>query len=134
MWSIGNIDTLAWRDSTHFKMIATQNEDRFLESKYGHSEKGMINYRTFNVHLAAFIVGAGKDSCRVGILAQGIVKNPMPQWLVKMAIKIILPQLMNDLQKEITRRREAKMPPRPTWYSKAVKSLRSFFSTNLFGN
>jgi len=134
VWSIGNIDTLAWTDSSHLRMIATQNEDRLLESKYGHSEKGMINYRTFNVHLAAFVVASGRDSCRIGIIAQGLVKKPMPQWLVKMAIKIILPQLMGDLQKEVTKRMEAKMPPHPSWYSKVYKSLRSFLSTNLFGN
>jgi hypothetical protein len=127
VWAIGNIDTLAWSDSLHLRFIAHQNEDHKLESAWSYQEPGWLNYRTHGVRLAAFVVGSGPDSCRVGIMAQGWVKSPMPVWLVSMATGIILPQLLQDIEKEVVRRAEERKPKEPPWYSKWYKAVEGWF-------
>jgi hypothetical protein len=126
VWAIGNIDTLCWTDSSHLRFFASQNEDRLLESRFGCSEKGWLNYRTFGVRLAAFVVGIGPDSCRIGIVAQGMVKTPMPEWLVRLGMNIILPPLLRDLETEVVRRAEFRVPKHAPWYEKWYKAARRF--------
>jgi hypothetical protein len=126
VWSIGNIDTLCWTDSSHLRFFASQNEDRLLESRLGRSEKGWLNYRTFGVRLAAFVVGVGRDSCRIGIVVQGMVNSPMPQWLVRLGMNIILPQFLRDLETEVARRAEFRVPKQAPWYEKWYKTMRRF--------
>jgi hypothetical protein len=127
VWAIGNIDTLCWTDSSHLRFIAHQNEDPQLESAWSYQEPGWLNYRTHGVRLAAFVVGAGPDSCRVGIVAQGWVKSAMPQWLVSLAANIVLPQLMQDLDKEVARRIEERKPKGAPWYRAWYHAVRGFF-------
>jgi hypothetical protein len=129
VWSIGNVDTLCWNDSSHLRFFASQNEDRLLESRFGRQEKGWLNYRTYGVKLAAFVVGAGPDSCRVGIVAQGLVNNPMPQWLVRLGMSIILPQLLHDLETEVRRHAEFRVPNQAPWYKKWYHTVRRFILT-----
>ena len=105
VWAIGNVDTISRPDSLHLRFFARQNEDRYLESRFGTTESGWLNFRTFGVRLAAFITGGGKDSCRIGIVAQGWVAHAMPQWLVRLGMSIILPQLLKDLDNEVVRGR-----------------------------
>jgi hypothetical protein len=133
VWAIGNIDTLCWTDSSHLRFFASQNEDRLLESRFGRNESGWLNYRTFSVRLAALVVPAGRDSCRVGVVAQGWVKHPMPQWLVRLAMNIILPQLMRDLEQEVVRRAEWRAPKQAAWYRKWYHSVHRFLMSNIFG-
>jgi hypothetical protein len=126
VWSLGTIDTVAWPDSSHLRFFASQNEDEALEAKWARQIKGWINYRTRGVHLAAFIAAAGPDSCRVGIIAQGWVWQPMPQWLVSLATGIILPRLLSDLDKEVRRRTLEKPAAKPSWYRSWYRSVRRF--------
>jgi hypothetical protein len=126
VWAIGDIDTLGWKDSSQLRFIAHQNEDQELESKWSYMEKGWLNYRTRGVHLAAFIVASGHDSCRVGIVAQGWVKNPMPTWLIRMATGLILPQILADLEKEASRRTVVQKPRKDPWYKRWLKDIRWF--------
>jgi hypothetical protein len=135
VWSIGNIDTLCWKDSSHFRFFASQNEDRLLESRFGRQEKGWLNYRTFGVRFAAFVTGSGlkNDSCRVGIVVQGIVNSPMPQWLVRLGMSIILPQLLADLETEVRRRADLKAPGNATWYDRWYRNVKRFFLSDIFG-
>jgi hypothetical protein len=133
VWSIGNIDTLSWTDSSCLRFFASQNQDRLLESKFGNNESGWLNYRTFGVRLAAFVVAAGKDSCRLAILAQGWVTHPMPQWLVRLGVNIILPQLLKDLENEVGRRADLRTPPNASWYAKMYHAARRFLLSNIFG-
>jgi hypothetical protein len=127
VWAIGTIDTLGWSDPLHLRFIAHQNEDKGLENTWRYLEKGWLNYRTYGVGLAAFITAAGPDSCRVGVIAQGLVKKPMPQWLVRLAANVILPRLLDDIEKEIVRRAEEKKLKQPHWYNTLYKTLRKFF-------
>jgi len=124
VWSIGNIDTLLRSDSLGVKLIARQNENRYLEATWGRNEHGLLNYRTYGLRLAAFIVPVGVDSCRIGVVAQGVVKQAMPKWLIRLAIKLILPRLMEDLQREITRRMDLKKPKPTPWYDHWVQTMR----------
>jgi hypothetical protein len=128
VWAIGNIDTLCWVDSSHLRLIAGQNEDKRLESKWSYQEPGWLNYRTHGVRLAALVTGEGNDSCRVGIVAQGWVRHPMPQWLVRMATAIVLPQLLQDLETEVARRAEALKPKEATWYNKWYHAVFRLFT------
>jgi hypothetical protein len=132
-WAIGNIDSLCWTDSSHLRFIASQNEDRLLESKWSHQARGWLNFRTYGVHCAAFIVGAGQDSCRLGIVAQGWATQSMPQWLVRMAMNIILPQLFRNIESEVMRRAEERKPKETgtQWYNKWYEAVRRFFSSSL---
>jgi hypothetical protein len=132
VWAIGNIDSLCWTDSSHLRFIASQNEDRWLEAKWYHFEDGYLTYRTHGVRMAAFIVGVGNDSCRVGIVAQGWVKKAMPEWLIRLAVNIILPQLLQDLDKEIKRREDEKKAPEAPWYSTWYHSVKDFLLINVF--
>ena len=131
-WAIGNIDTICWADSSHLRLIASQNEDRLLESKWSHQERGWLNYRTFGVHFAAFIVGSGRDSCRLGVVAQGWATHSMPQWLIRMAMNIVLPQLLRNIESEVTHRAEERKQKQTgtQWYNKWYDALRRFFSSN----
>jgi hypothetical protein len=133
VWSIGNIDTLCWKDSCHLRLFASQNEDRLLESRFGTQEKGWLNFRTFGVRLAAFVVGSGRDSCMVGVVTQGIVTKPMPEWLVRLGMSIILPQLLKDLETEVSRRAELKIPKQAPWYDMWYRTARRFVISNVFG-
>jgi hypothetical protein len=133
VWSIGNIDTLSWRDSSCLRFFASQNEDRVLESRLGGNEKGWLNYRTFGVRLASFIVASGKDSCRIGIVAQGWVTHPMPNWLVGLGVNIILPQLLQDMEKEVARRADLRAPKDAAWYDKWYRAMRRFLLSNMLG-
>ena len=130
VWSIGNIDTVCWVDSSHFRLFAHQNEDRLLEARFGKKEKGWINFRTNGVRLAAFVDAAGKDSCRIGIVAQGWVTHAMPKWLVRMGLNIILPRLMKDLEIEAGRRADRRTPAQATWYGKWYQEVRGHFFPN----
>jgi hypothetical protein len=130
VWAIGNIDTLEWSDSSHLRLIASQNEDRFLEAKWSHLVRGWLNYRTNGIHLAAFVVAVGRDSCRIGVVAQGWATQSMPQWLVRMATNIVLPQLFRNIENEAARRVEERKPkemPRE-WYGRWYEALRRFFN------
>jgi hypothetical protein len=128
VWAIGNIDTLTWTDSTHLRFIVSQNETRQLESKWSYQEPGWLNYRTHGVHLAAFVVGEGRDSCRVGIVAQGWVRHAMPQWLIRLATNIVLPQLLQDIDSEVGRRIEARKPKAAAWYKTWYHAVFGFFA------
>jgi hypothetical protein len=130
VWAIGNIDTLGWKDSSLLRFIAHQNEDQALERKWSSMENGWLNYRTHGVRLAAFVAAAGPDSCRVGIVAQGWVKNPMPYWLIRMATGIVLPQLLEDLEKEAVRRTGEQKPHKAPWYKRWFKDIRKFLLSN----
>jgi hypothetical protein len=127
VWSIGNIDTLAWTDSTRLRLIASQNENRYLEGRWSGNKSGWFNYRTYGMHCAAFIVAVGKDSCRVGIVAQGLVKQAMPQWLIRLAMKIILPHLLADLEKEVKRRAKLRLQKPMPWYDHWLNGVRRLF-------
>jgi hypothetical protein len=116
VWAIGNIDTLCWTDSSHLRFLASQNEDPFLEARWRSQKQGWLNFRTHVVHIAAFVVAAGRDSCRIGVVAQGEVKQPMPQWLVAMATNIILSQLLSDIESEVARRVEEHKKKEAPWY------------------
>jgi hypothetical protein len=130
VWAVGNIDTLGWKDSSLLRFIAHQNEDPVLESKWSYMEKGWLNYRTHGVQLAAFVFASGRDSCRVGIVAQGWVKTPMPNWLIRLATGLILPQLLGDLEKEACRRTGAQKPYKDPWYKKWLKGINNFLFSN----
>jgi hypothetical protein len=131
VWAIGNIDTICWTDSSHLRFIAHQNQDPLLETRWYHKEKGMLNYRTYGVRLAAFIVASGHDSCRVGIIAQGWVRHKMPQWLISLGTGVVLPQLLQDLDKEVVRLEEARKAKGPHWYDSWYKKMQSIMS-NIF--
>jgi hypothetical protein len=131
VWAIGNIDSMTWPDSSHFRFIAHQNEDRLLEAKWYKRENGWINYRTHGVCLSAFIAATGHDSCRIAIAAQGWVKEKMPEWLISLATSIILPQLLQDLDKEITLREEARKPKVIPWYSRWAKTAYRYIVSNV---
>ena len=127
VWSIGNIETLTRGDSCGVTLLAGQNEDRYLEATWSRSEHGWLNYRTYGLRLAAFIVPMGTDSCRVGIVTQGIVKQAMPTWLIRMALKIILPHIIEDLQTEVKRRSDLKKPKPLPWYEQWLQGMRHLF-------
>ena len=115
---------------SHLRLIASQNEDRFLEAKWSHLVRGWLNYRTNGIHLAAFVVAVGRDSCRIGVVAQGWATQSMPQWLVRMATNIVLPQLFRNIENEAVRRVEERKPkemPRE-WYGRWYEALRRFFN------
>jgi hypothetical protein len=110
VWSIGNIDTLRWSaDSTEMRLFAGQNEAKELESRWREVIPGWINFRTRRLKLAAFVVARGPDSCRVGVVAETWVNKPMPDWLVKFAVQLVLPRLLQDLHEAVTKRSPA--PP-----------------------
>ena len=127
VWSIGNIDTIKRTDSTHFRFFASQNEDPVLEAKWAKQERGWLNFRTNGIHFAAFVVAIGRDSCRMGVIAQGLVREKMPEWLVRLAARIIFPHLMNDLDAEVKRRIEDRKPKQDTWYGKISRAFHRFF-------
>lgn len=127
VWSIGTVDTISWTDSAHLRFFASQNEDQRLEAKWARQLPGWLNYRTHGVRLAAFVAPSGRDSCQVGIVAQGWVWQPMPQWLVRLATGIILPQLLDDLDNEVVRRAREKKPAEPPWYKKWYHAIKGFF-------
>lgn len=136
VWAIGNIDTLCWADSSHLRFFASQNEDRFLEARWSHFIRGWMNYRTNGIHLAAFVTAAGRDSCRLGIVAQGWGTQSIPQWLIRMAVNIILPQLLRNIETEVARRAEERKlqeAPRQSqeWYGKVFDAVRRFLSSDL---
>jgi hypothetical protein len=128
VWAIGSIDTIRWPDTSHLRVIARQTEDGRLEATWGRRERGWLNFRTHGVRLAAFVVASGQDSCRVGIVVQGWVKDPMPQWLVRMAVKIILPSLLKDLDNEVQRRARESKPKETPWYGRWYKAVKHIFS------
>lgn len=130
VWAIGSIDTIRWPDTSHLRVIARQTEDGRLEATWGRRERGWLNFRTHGVRLAAFVVASGQDSCRVGIVVQGWVKDRMPQWLVRMAVKIILPGMLKDLENEVSRRARESKPKQTPWYGKWYKAVKHLFSSD----
>jgi|WetSurMetagenome_2_1015567.scaffolds.fasta_scaffold00672_14 hypothetical protein len=126
VWSIGTIDSISRPDSSSLRFFASQNEDQVLEATWAKQLNGWLNYRTHGVRLAAFIAANGKDSCRVGIIAQGWVWQPMPQWLTNLATGIILPRLLEDLDKEVRSRQASKPPENPLRYQSWYRALRRF--------
>jgi hypothetical protein len=118
VWSIGNIDTLRWTDAGELRFHATQNENRQMEAAWNKRESGWLNFRTHGVHLVAIVIPAGRDSCRLGIVAQGWVNRPMPQWLMRLAMRIVLPQLLRDLEAEVTLRTEEREKKNAPWYDR----------------
>ncbi len=104
VWSIGNVDTIWWNaDSTEMHLTASQNDDKRLESVWREVLPGWMNFRTRGLRLAACVVARGDDSCRVGVVAEMRVSKPMPRWLVKLAVQIVLPRLLHDLDLAIPR-------------------------------
>ena len=127
VWSIGNIDTINRTDSTQFRFFASQNEDPVLEAKWAKQERGWLNFRTNGIHFAAFVVAIGRDSCRMGVIAQGLVRERMPEWLVRLVARMIFPQIMHDLNSEVKRRIEARKPKQDTWYGKISDVFHKIF-------
>jgi len=103
VWAIGDIDTLR-RDSLELHLIASGNENRRLEAQWRQVLPGWINFRTRGLRLAAFVVAHGPDSCRVGVLGETCVSRPMPEWILKFALSVVLPRLLEDLDREVARR------------------------------
>jgi hypothetical protein len=133
VWAIGNIDSITWSDSSHLAFFASQNEDRWLEAKWGRSEQGWLNFRTHGVRIAAFVIPTGPGKCGVGIVAQGWVKKAMPAWLIRMAINVVLPQLLQDLETEVVRRAELKKTVGVPWYSRWYKAAKKLLYPNETG-
>jgi hypothetical protein len=123
VWAIGNIDSLCRPDSNHLRLIASQNQHPLLEKQWSYRQPGWLNYRTYGVRLATFIVSSGHDSCRIGVVAQGWVRKPMPEWLVRMAAAIILPQLMKDLEREVRKRTAVRREEKSPWFRKWYHSV-----------
>ncbi len=102
VWAIGNIDSIQWSaDSTELHLFASQNEHRWLEARWRQVLPRWITLRTHGLRLGAFVVAHGSDSCRVGIVAQSLTNKPMPGWLCELAVNLVLPMLLQDLQEEI---------------------------------
>jgi hypothetical protein len=105
IWSIGDIDSISCGiDSTKVRFFAHQNENFWLEKQWQHALPWWMNYRTHGLRMAAFVVARGHDSCSVGVVVQGWVNSPMPQWLIKLAAHYILPRLFRGLEAETERR------------------------------
>ncbi len=117
VWAIGNVDTLRWNaDSTEMHLIASQNEHKGLETMWREVLPGWINFRTRRLKLAAFVVARGADSCRVGVVAETWVNKPMPEWLVKFAVQLVLPRLLQDLDLAVARTAPPIPPARKRWW------------------
>jgi hypothetical protein len=128
VWAIGDIDTLLWdSDSSTFKFIAHQNEDSRLEKQFNANKWGWLNYRTHGVRLAALVVANGPDSCRVGIIAQGWVRTPMPEWLITLGTNIVLPQLLCDLEDEVRKVIRERRKLEGPWYEQVIKFFGGMF-------
>lgn len=116
IWAIGNIDSLVWNaDSSEVRLLASQNENRELEKQWRTVLPGWFNFRTRGLRLAAIIVPLGTDSCRVGLVAQAWVNKPMPEWLIRLAIQVVFPKLLQDLDAEV-RRKFPRAPRRWLWW------------------
>ncbi|MBD3241907.1 MAG: hypothetical protein GF331_15060 [Chitinivibrionales bacterium] len=117
VWAIGDIDSLWWNaDSTEMRVVASQNENKGLESVWREVLPGWMNFRTRGLRLAAFVVAHGEDSCRVGIVAETKVNKPMPQWLVKFAVQIVLPRLLRELELAIPRSTRIPAAGKKRWW------------------
>jgi len=105
VWAIGDIDSISCgTDSTNVLFFAHQNENLWLAKQWQQILPWWMNFRTHGVRMAAFVVARGRDSCSVGVVVQGWVSRPMPQWLVKLAVHYILPRLFQDLEAETEQR------------------------------
>jgi hypothetical protein len=105
VWAIGNIDTLMWcNDSTEVRLIASQNANRALNAQWRVRLQNWINFITLDLRLAAIVTAKGPDSCRVGIVAQSRVNKPMPDWLSRLAVNVILPRMFEDIEREVVTR------------------------------
>lgn len=115
VWAVGNVDVISWAtvDSSEMRLFASQNRDSLIEKRYREVLGGWINLRTYGLRVAAFVAQRGDDSCRVGIVVQGIVSKPMPVWLVNLAIKVVMPVLLTDFGREIERFRKANARGKP---------------------
>jgi hypothetical protein len=77
---------------------------RVGEQETNSSRRKAPNSRTRGVRLAAVVTACGTDSCRVGIVAQAWVNKPMPEWLVRLAIQVVFPRILRDLDLEVHRK------------------------------
>jgi len=110
VWAIGTIDSVARPDSSELIVLASQNHEQRLDSAFRQEMDGRLNYHTRNVRLAGVVVARGTDSCRVGIVAQGELNQPIPAWLFRLALKVVLPSLLGDFDGELGRGQRARKP------------------------
>jgi len=118
IWAIGNIDSVFWnQDSTEFRLVASQNENFILERQWRTVLPHWLNYRTHGLRFAAIIRKTGVDSCRIAVVAQAFVNEPMPKWLVRAAVRVILPGLLRDFETMVYNRfKESPNQAKPSWW------------------
>jgi hypothetical protein len=102
-WAIGDIDTLVRIDSA-LVLEASQNEDDSLEAMHEPPSDGLLTYRLSGIRLVAAVMPTGERSCRVAVGGEAEFNVPVPLWLYRMVVEVVLPRVLRDFTRAAGKR------------------------------
>jgi hypothetical protein len=109
LWGIGDVHSFN-RTETRTTLQVTQNSDEELNGRYRHEQRNFFTVEVRDLVLVCYLEPRGADSCRLGIVAQAQPLVALPPWLFELGLRIVLPRMIEDLQREVERRSGTRGP------------------------
>lgn len=109
LWGIGDVRDFN-RTPKRTTLQVTQNSDEGLNARYRQEQRNFFTVEVRNLVLACYLEPRGADSCRMGIVAQAQPLVALPPWLFQLGLRIVLPRMIEDLEREIVRRNATLWP------------------------
>ncbi len=100
-WSILNIDSIRTDDSTWFKFFTTQNHDNDLNSQWRWEIGRWFTIEDRDFYFVWYVQRIEVNRTRVGFIIHACPKMYVPKWLVRFAMKIVVPGFLDDLEKTV---------------------------------
>lgn len=95
-WAIGDIDTVCREDSQAVAVCARQNRDSLLCATHEPPSDGLFTYLLQGIRLVGAVVAMDGDSCRVAVGAEAQLHMPVPLWLYRLVVRVVLPRVLEE--------------------------------------
>jgi hypothetical protein len=105
VWGVGNIDSMSRTDSTAFRLYVSQNQDERINAPRRHAIQGFFTVEVKNLRMTGCLWRIGTDRCRAAVIAQGDPIVSVPPWIFTLAIKVVMPRIIRDTERELCRRK-----------------------------
>lgn len=100
-WSLLNIDSITTDDSTWFKFFTTQNHDNDLNAQWRREIGRWFAIEDRDFYFVWYVQWIEVNRTRVGFFIHSCPKMYVPKWLVRFAMKIVIPGFLDDLEKRV---------------------------------
>jgi hypothetical protein len=105
-WTLAQIDSVIYKQDTTLRVRVHQIADSLFTDTIRKSRSGgFIVFEVKNYGFRWYCEAIGKDSTRVGFITWLTPDNLLPGWIYRLGGRIIVPQMLQDLSREIRNNR-----------------------------